>query len=337
MICHFIVLEGPDMLLFVVYTKAIFYFSNVVNTIQNKTKIIFNYNIMSDSSSSSKSSKLRRKSLSSPSPQRKSLKKETPRRKSSSPHKKQDPIPEINTEELNQCITEWYNKFFSPEDLKHDFQGCCNSIEKQTLIECYKIMHEAVHSNTHELNGIRNENIMPALIEYYYKTQVLEYYVMQFEDLKYQKIINHYDIEPRDLVKLTVYADNNSGILYRLHSPQEDKHNYYSLFEKKPNDIEAYVSNNIVSDPYVYTDKQLKRKRMYEERFQCFDKYHNSEIIKLVKLITNSNEDWATNVRKIIMNFNDEDFHGGGGGGGGGGGIKKRTTYNIRRTRKQKM
>jgi hypothetical protein len=78
------------------------------------------------------------------------------------------------TEKINKCIIELYNKNF-PDDLL-EFKACCDEDEIKRLIKCYNIF-----SKNKNLQVLDNDFIK-ALIMYYYNITVLEYYIHTYID-----------------------------------------------------------------------------------------------------------------------------------------------------------
>jgi hypothetical protein len=78
------------------------------------------------------------------------------------------------TEKINKCILEVYNKNF-PKDLL-EFEACCNVNEIKLLIKCYKIFSENKNLQVLDYDFIK------ALIMYYYNITVLEYYIHTYID-----------------------------------------------------------------------------------------------------------------------------------------------------------
>jgi hypothetical protein len=70
---------------------------------------------------------------------------------------------------VNECIKQWY-KAWTKDDRK-DFKKCCSSEEKKLLKKCILIAINNLNDT------FMHSDIYTAIIEYYYASIVLEYYV----------------------------------------------------------------------------------------------------------------------------------------------------------------
>lgn len=88
---------------------------------------------------------------------------------------------------LNKCINKWFNKFYKNEPhTLTEFKPCCDKDEIRIILECVNIYLE--NNSTADKN-----EVIIAVISYYYEIQVLEYYVQyafDVMDLDCMKIFN---------------------------------------------------------------------------------------------------------------------------------------------------
>ena len=80
-------------------------------------------------------------------------------------------------EEINVCSIKWFQRFFKDEYDKGEFQGCCNDAEIKVIQECIDIFYK--HNP-----DINTDNLLRAIVGYYYEIQVLPYYVASFNNYR---------------------------------------------------------------------------------------------------------------------------------------------------------
>jgi len=80
-------------------------------------------------------------------------------------------------EEINVCSIKWFKRFFKDEYDQGEFQGCCNDEEMKVIQECIDIFYK--HSP-----DTNKDNILRAIVGYYYEIQVLPYYVASFNNYR---------------------------------------------------------------------------------------------------------------------------------------------------------
>lgn len=89
---------------------------------------------------------------------------------------------------INKCVNKWYlfrNKFlFSKDDEINDFKPCCTNEEKDILKKCIFLLLD----NT----DFEISDIYAGVIEYYYSTIILEYYVLSDTDFRCFQSLNRY-------------------------------------------------------------------------------------------------------------------------------------------------
>jgi len=210
---------------------------------------------------------------------------------------------------FNKCIEEYYKEKLFEDDLK-DFQPCCNEDEINLLIRCYKIFSENKHSQSLDIDFIR------ALLAYYYMLIVFENYIHDLAGNKYLKIVDEIDI-PRKL---------NDGRIQENKAFRDNKDNdyvyYWTEYHYKDNYIEVqdpytreryYLSNkDRETNPYVYSDFKLKNKIKISDHMNCLEIILKTKKSKdYYQLFYSSEETWVSEIRRIILNMNPEEFKGG--------------------------
>jgi hypothetical protein len=129
------------------------------------------------------------------------------------------------TNKLNKCIQEWYEKFLEPNDLS-DFKGCCDKDEINLLIRCYNIFSE--NNNLQSLD----KDVVKALVAYYYIIQVLENNITGFIDEKYLRIVKE---EPSKVPNNKIFTDNAMNIYAYYWNKYDDEEKYIEVHDTVDN------------------------------------------------------------------------------------------------------
>lgn len=225
------------------------------------------------------------------------------------------------SEKLNECFQTWYKENFPDELEKKEFVGCCNEDELNLLVKCYNIF-----SKNNELTHI-DKDFIKALLVYYYNIVVLENYVHNYLDEKYESINEETedikDINKYFSSKTIMFISNKDGIKNNTYvyqttivkdgSDSEDEKKYIEIKNPFTNDI-YYVNNvNRVKDPYIYKDEKGTKKIELNTHINCFDKLieNDKKRRSYYKLFYESDNDWISEIRKKMMGFNDTEFKGG--------------------------
>lgn len=206
------------------------------------------------------------------------------------------------TAQLNSCLTEWYHNVF-PDDLD-EFKGCCNEDEINLLITCYMIYSE--HNS--ELLESLDKHFIKALVAYYYMIVVFENYIYNYIDEKYLRIVKEEDSQ---VPNNKIFTDNDDNI-YAYYWTKWDKDEKYIEVKDPFKRTSYYVSNtDRIADPYFYKDKRGKIKIKLREHMDCLENILNTRKSKeYYKIFFESQEDWISRIRRIILNMNIEPFEG---------------------------
>lgn len=84
---------------------------------------------------------------------------------------------------VNKCFEDHYDYYYKQD--KVEFKGCCDENEKKLLIKCYNIYTE----NEPTLD---KDEVLIAVIIYYYNTIVLEYYINENLDILRSQCFRHF-------------------------------------------------------------------------------------------------------------------------------------------------
>lgn len=114
---------------------------------------------------------------------------------------------DINTlvANINACCIKWFEENFDTELEIGEFKGCCDMDEIRIIQECVDIYVKN--------NPLANkDDVLRAIVGYYYEVQVLEYYVSQYSDIKdeytFDCIKKNYNAESEQMVKQIVISDD---------------------------------------------------------------------------------------------------------------------------------
>jgi hypothetical protein len=228
------------------------------------------------------------------------------------------------TYKLNKCVKEWYKTNLESDDLQ-EFQGCCNEDEINLLIRCYNIFSEKKKLESLDKDFIR------ALVAYYYNLIVFENYMHEFIGEKYLKIVDEY---PSKVPNNKIFTDNNDNIYAYYWNKYDNEENYIEV-KDEINRKKYYVSNkDRKADPYFYQDKEGKIIVVLQQHMNCLENILDTENSKeYYKLLYKNDEDWISQIRRIILNMNSEPFEG---HKGGKKGMKKKNTTKKNTTKKNK-
>ncbi len=218
---------------------------------------------------------------------------------------------------LNECIKKWYNKHI-PDDLE-EFTGCCNEDETNMLIKCYNIIREKSKLDYNK------RDIIQGLVAYYYNAMILENYVQRYSDEKYLKIVN--DIKESPEVDVLIDNDDIEYLDVLSEHPPDAKYvRIYQIFSPK---TKFYVNKDRTNDPYIYKDNEGKKKVLMSTYINCIENMFKSKMAKdIYNLCIHSDEEWASEIRRLVLNMNTEPFEGYKGG-------KHRTNCKHRRKSKK--
>ena len=228
---------------------------------------------------------------------------------------------------LNNCLEEWYKINLDPDDIK-DFEGCCNEDEMNLLLRCYNIFSE----NTN-LRSFDND-VVKSLVAYYYMLTVFESYLYEFIGKKYLRIV---DEEPSEVPNNKIFTDNNGNKWAYYWNKYDDDEDYIEV-ENMSNKNSYYVSNkNREADPYFYFYEDGSR-RVKFQYMNCLEKILTTKKSRdYYKLLYKSDEEWVSQIRRIILNMNTEPFEGHKGGKQRVMKKNKRTVKKYRKNRKNKL
>ena len=204
------------------------------------------------------------------------------------------------TNKLNKSITEWYNTNY-PEDLI-EFTGCCDKDEINLLTKCYNIFSK--NKNVQNIN----DDIIRALLMYYYIVIVFEDYVHRYIDEKYVKIVYEDKYSDSQKPNMYLFTDNN-GNTYTYHWSRFNIKPYIEIKDQATNE-EYYARNKgRETDTYIYRDKKLNIKIKSEQHMNCLDNMLTTEKSKeYYNLLYRGDGDWISQIRKLILNMNTEHF-----------------------------
>jgi hypothetical protein len=107
---------------------------------------------------------------------------------------------------INACSIKWFEANFDTELEIGEFKGCCDMDEIRIIQECVDIFLKN--------NPLANkDDVLRAIVGYYYEVQVLEYYVSQYSDIKdrytFDCIKKNYNAESEQMVKHIVLSDDS--------------------------------------------------------------------------------------------------------------------------------
>ena len=108
--------------------------------------------------------------------------------------------------EINDCATKWFKRYFRPELELGEFKGCCDMDEIRIIQECIDIYLK----HNPQAN---KQNVLRAIVGYYYEVQILEYYVSFYSDSKdsdkFTCIKEIYNTETEQMVKQIILSDDS--------------------------------------------------------------------------------------------------------------------------------
>jgi hypothetical protein len=108
--------------------------------------------------------------------------------------------------EINDCATRWFQRYFTPELNLGEFKGCCDEDEIRIIQECIAIYLQ----HNPQAN---KQNVLRAIVGYYYEVQILEYYVSFYSDSKasdkFACIKKIYNTETEQMVKQIIISDDS--------------------------------------------------------------------------------------------------------------------------------
>jgi hypothetical protein len=169
------------------------------------------------------------------------------------------------------------------------------------LIRCYNIF-----SKNNDLQSLDNDGVK-ALVAYYYIIVVFENYMYDFIGKKYLRIVHEEKSENPRNPNLYLLTANNDNI-YAYYWTKYDDEPYIEIEDQSHNKFYARNTGR-ETDKYVYQDKQLKKKVKLEQHMNCLEKILTTEKSKnYYKLFYKSDEEWVSQIRRIILNMNIEPF-----------------------------
>lgn len=239
-------------------------------------------------------------------------------------------------EELNNCIDKWFKENFPKEYDQGEFKPCCTDQELEVLLHAINIFK----TNIEKYN---DEEVAKGIIVYYYVSIVLPYYMAHQADQKFvsarvanDTLSGFYSFIMFGKDNIHNYVMDDDGVIYEVYKKliNIDENAYLQIEDTetmelfyKDIDGKIFKKNKNYNNSMVYTNKLVKKPKNY---FNCLDLFYGSKANarRIVDMITISDTDWASEIRRLLMNFNAEPFTGG----------KKRTNKKTtnKRTNKRK-
>jgi hypothetical protein len=205
-------------------------------------------------------------------------------------------------QKLNECVKTWYINYL-PEYKSH-FTPCCTKDEIKNILDCYFI---AINIFDNKKDDNINEDIIKALIVYYYMLMVFENYIYHYIDEKYLKIVDEQYSEDKNK---KIFIDNIDNIYEYYICKDNDSENIeiYDPFSKK----KYYVSKNRKNNKYIYKDSNCKQKTIIEDHMNCLEHILDTEESKkYYKELFLSDKEEVSYIRQKFLNMNKKNFKGG--------------------------
>lgn len=237
---------------------------------------------------------------------------------------------------LNDCTLNWFQEFVPKKYSLGEFKPCCTNEEKAILEQCISIFLK----NRQQL-GFSNEEIIKGIIIYYYVSIVLPYYVANSSEERYSdaQIVN--DSEQGFYKFFTEGVDD--GKLYVIDNDQTPYEAYRKVLTLDEKEYIRLIDTSTSGIYFMSIDgkiyKRVKKfdmdthimsevmKRKTRDHYKCLEQLYTPNIRKVIDKITIGNEPWISQIRRLIMNLNPEQFVGG----------KKRKNKKTKRRRGKRL
>lgn len=206
-------------------------------------------------------------------------------------------------QQLNKCITNWYERYGNDiykTYMEADFKACCNKKEIKILKYCFK---QYIDNNPDE----NPENVLKALIEYYYSVQVLENNVLENVEKQFKITKQMWDGR---------YKDNFDN--YYSHRQLKQNHPLIQTVDLELTDENAdpdekfYINSSEPFPKTLYhidndTDELTKT---YERgfHFSCLLDFTNADATRILRDILVGNDEYHSNIRRRVINMNSAEF-----------------------------
>lgn len=244
---------------------------------------------------------------------------------------------------LNDCIKRWFQKNLPKEYALGEFKECCTNQERTIIDKSISIFKQQFTSQQYT-----NEEIIKSIIIYYYVSIVLPYYAANAAEEKYNfaipidetpknktnksdSNINNEKFTDEDETKYDFNTFFTEGVDNGLTYVIDNDNNTYEVFKKIITiDGQEYIriEDTLTSVMYYMTPngKIYKKTRVYEpgttnavevmtqksrDYFHCLDILYTPNIRQIIETITTSDDKWASDIRRLVMNLNSEPFKGG--------------------------
>ena len=240
-------------------------------------------------------------------------------------------------DQLNSCTDAWFKENF-PKEYEHgEFKPCCTNEETNVILEAINIFRTSVPNGSYT-----DEEVAKGIIVYYYISIVLPYYMAHQADEKFVSA-SETNGQLAGFYKYIIFGTDNKhnyvmdgdGTIYEIHTklvniggrdylPIEDTESVILFYMDSEGKI--YKNTQVYDDESMsYTNKVIRKPKDY---FNCIDLFLQSKpnARRIIDIITISDAEWVSKIRRLIMDFNKEPFTGG-----------KKQRKNIRRqTNKRK-
>lgn len=221
---------------------------------------------------------------------------------------------------LNDCTKKWFQEFVPKEHSLGEFKPCCTNEEKNVLEQSISIF---MQNNAN--SAFTNEEIIKGIIIYYYISIVLPYYAANSAEEKYN-VGYVIDENAKDFYKF--FSEGvDDGKLYVIDNDQTpyeasrkiltiDGKDYVRLIDTTTFGIYFMsIDGNIYRrvkkfdmDTHIMTEVMKRKSR---DHYDCFDQLYSPNVRKVIDKITIGDEPWCSQIRRLIMNLNPEQFVGG--------------------------
>jgi hypothetical protein len=223
-------------------------------------------------------------------------------------------------EQLNNCTDKWFKENFPYEYQHGEFKPCCTNEETEALAKSINVL------KTHN-SKYTDEEIAKGIIVYYYISIVLPYYMAHQADEKFvsattanEALKGFYSFIVFGTDNIHNYVIDNDGVVYEIYKKlvNIDGKDYLQIEDTETIEMffmdsegKIFKKTKDYNNSMVYTTKLVKKPKNY---FDCFDKLFKStpNSRRIVDMITISDSEWASYIRRTLMNFNSEPFQNGG-------------------------
>lgn len=221
---------------------------------------------------------------------------------------------------LNDCTKKWFQDFVPKEYSLGEFKPCCTNEEKAILEQSISIFLK----NNQQLN-FTNEEIIKGIIIYYYVSIVLPYYAANSAEERYSDAQIVDDSEQGFYKFFTEGVDD--GKLYVIDNDQTPYEAYRKVLIIDEKEYIRLIDTSTSGIYFMSIDgkiyKRVKKfdmdthimsevmKRKTRDHYKCLEQLYTPNIRKVIDKITIGNEPWISQIRRLIMNLNPEQFVGG--------------------------